>query len=103
MCRSWANGLDTKIFDELCYVPHRSKYSSTDDFITFNRQARNLSPGGRQAPRYQPEELAYDTCVDYCLVHTGMPILNDSKLAYNHIIIHEDMDDMCLDCKKKVE
>jgi len=103
VCRSWQRDINIDKHDKSCYVPHESKYSTTDDFIFFNRQTRNLGPAGRQGPAYQPQEMVDEVCTGLCHVHTGMPYLNDSKLAHSRIIIYEDMDDMCHHCKKTGE
>ncbi len=71
--------------------------------MVFNKQKRNLGPGGRQGPAFEPQDMVDDVCTGFCDVHTGMPYLNDSKLAHNRIIIYEDMDDMCDDCRKQDE
>ncbi len=103
VCRSWERDGHVSHQDHFCYLPHQNQYSDTDDFVVFNKQKRNLGPGGRQGPAFEPQDMVDDVCTGFCDVHTGMPYLNDSKLAHNRIIIYEDMDDMCDDCRKQNE
>jgi len=99
VCRSWPRDLDIFSVDQFCYLPHENRYSKVDDFIKFNWQKRNVGPGGGQGPASPPQTKVDEVCTGFCKEHTGMPYLDNSKLAPNRIIIYEDMDDMCPLCK----
>ena len=98
VCRTWNRDFDIYKVDTFCYLPHENQYSRRDDYIVFNRQKRNLGLYGDQGPSAQPLEMVDDVCNGYCPLHTGLPYLNNSKLAPSNIVIYEDMDDMCDSC-----
>jgi hypothetical protein len=103
VCRSWERDGHVSHHDKFCYIPYKSAYSDTEDWMTFNKQERALGPGSGQGPAFEPQEMVDDVCTGLCEVFTGMPYLNNSKLAHNRIIIYEDMDDMCDRCRKMEE
>jgi len=82
----------------LCYKPHASKKSGTDDYIEFNGQKRNISKGGGQ--NQVDEEVTDAPCEDMCMRRTGLPMLRGNPAVKSHVARNKDMDNMCDDgCK----
>lgn len=82
-----------KRYDKLCYLPHASKKSGMDDYITFNGQKRNIADNGSQG---QTEEVVGgEVCDGMCLEYTGLPMLRRNEMAESHVVRNKNMDDMC--------
>lgn len=68
------------------------------DVITFNGQTRHLDPVGRQGLVLKGKEMAEDKCDWLCHEHAGMPALRFNERAQCHVVVYEDLDDMCDGC-----
>lgn len=68
------------------------------DVISFNGQKRELDPVGSQGPVLKGQAEAEDRCEGLCGAHAGMPVLRSNELAECHVVVYEDLDDMCGGC-----
>ena len=97
-CKTW-DGYEAvgkgmiKRSDEFCYLPHKHD----NDYITFNFQKRNLTPGGNQEPVVA--NLEPGTCESLCRENMDMDILQGDAFPPSHQVEWTKIDDMCWDCK----
>lgn len=80
-------------YDEFCYLPNHRHH---EDFMTFNKQARNLGPKGKQGPK--AGWLESGTCEYMCDEHLGLSVLLDKKFPPSHQVEWAHIDDMCDEC-----
>ncbi|KAL9129219.1 MAG: hypothetical protein Q9175_007352 [Cornicularia normoerica] len=111
LCRTWYSSLISnddsphhRRQDTLCYEMSRDDDLWREwrppgrDVITFNGQTRHLDPVGRQGPVLKGKEMAEEKCDWLCDQHAGMPALRFNERAQCHVVVYEDLDDMCDGC-----
>ncbi|KAF6225982.1 hypothetical protein HO173_012612 [Letharia columbiana] len=105
LCRTWYHGVPTgSASDTLCYEPSRTADDwrrwrlPGPDVLRFNGQSRHLDPMGGQGPVLRGKAEAEGECEWLCDEHAGMPALRDNGLAQCHVVVYEDLDDMCDGC-----
>lgn len=109
LCRSWRQQLDSGIpyrngpGEKLCYEPHadldwRLWQLPGPDVLKWNGQKRRLDPRGGQGPVLRGLEESEGRCEGLCDEHAGMPALRGNGRAQCHVVVYEDLDDMCEKC-----
>lgn len=108
VCRTWDNtvGIYARIHnkDTFCYEADRYNefwrqwQMPGRDMMTFNGQQRQLDPIGGQGPVLKGKAEAEDKCEWLCDEHAHMPALRLNELAECHVVVYEDLDDMCDRC-----
>ena len=68
------------------------------DVLVFNGQRRGLGPKGGQGPVVKGEREAEGRCGWLCDEHAGMEVVTGSELVRCHVVVYEDLDDMCPLC-----
>lgn len=69
-----------------------------EDKLHFNKQKRDLDSEGGQGPVLKTLKEAEDVCGGLCEVHAGMEALRGNVRAQCHVVVWEDLDDMCNGC-----
>ena len=97
-CKLW-KGYEESIDDhfkgtqfEFCYLPN---HKHNEDYISFNKQKRNLGANGHQPRLYQE---ANQTCQNMCKEYLDMPLLDIHFYPPSHQVFWR-LDDMCEDCE----
>ena len=103
VCKSWPRyhyDDRNRFVDEFCYVPHygTGKHQG-DDYITYNKQKRDVGRHGGQGYQQLDDEAANSKCERLCYDQTDMPLMEGNELAKSRIIVNDHIDDMCDHCK----
>ncbi len=69
-----------------------------EDTLFWNEQSRKLHPEGGQGPVLKSMEESEAKCDILCDEQAHMPALRHNKRSQCHVVVYDDLDDMCEGC-----